>query len=1563
MDEEKLNRWAELLLDIGKRNPLINYRDTRASTLEILAPDAERLFGLLRDGCTLEVIDPKTISDDGQESSLSDEKAVISVQGEDIRETSRKALLEKSEGLVSDGKHVLLSDARGSISAIKTIRKKGKSVLEETGINTIYAAFGFVNWTESGHSHIAYRAPLLLVPIEIVNDSPASPFFINGTGEDVVLNPTFSYKASAEFGLSLPDYADDDLSPYIDAVRKLVEPLGWDVTTDCRIGLFSFLKMNMYRDLKDNASTILQNRVVRALLGSPDPELAILPDFDECPIVKNPLVDLHNVLDADSSQLRAIEMAKSGRSFVLEGPPGTGKSQTIANIIAELLFDGKRVLFVSEKQAALNVVYNKLFSVGMGDFCLELHSYKANKKEVITELNRTLNLEKTGISKYAETELHEEADRQRELDAYCERLHHRQEPFGASIFELIDEFCECDDVEDVNYPIEGVRSKTRDDLTGEIELIDRFSKFCGSIGKDYRNNPWFGCILNDGSYAARADLAKTLSETSELCETVTGLIGDEDSRIGIDAPNIGMVEAWHPLLKMLSTSRFIGPKMLSEEGVKTALTATKELEGMASALMDVQTGITSDYDSEILDFDAASSLTFLTQECTSPISRLFNSKYRSLVSSLALLSRQGKKPGYNDALSVLQQVVKYQRMKGDYLDKVNSAKPLFDEGLVGASTTWSIVTQELSEFGLLLERGQDLSGFRELSAESFAGLRPQMQYLSERLSEPLRLLDTHLKALSGYFDGKIWNVRDDDLDAIGQRCRQCCASIDHLPNWISFSNLLEKLADRRLIDFIDTGIDAGVEPEGLSKAYKKAFLRQLIEDCLSSCPELIERNAHDQLVLRFDHLDAERSKISQAQVREAVSARRPNLNLVAAGSAVSILRREAGKKTRQMPIRKLLIQIGELAQVLKPCFLMSPLSVSTLLNTGGSIHFDTVIFDEASQIFPQDAIGSIYRGKQLIVVGDSKQMPPSSFFSAGNTPDDEEEEDDVTDFESILDLCATVLPQLRLLWHYRSRSEDLISFSNYNFYDNTLVTFPSPAVKSGGISRIFVPDGIFDRKAHTNLLEAKRIVDLVFEDAERFPDQSLGVVAFSIRQMELIERLIEERRIADPSHEEFFSATRPEPFFVKNLETVQGDERDIIIFSIAYGRDASGRVLMNFGPLNRQGGERRLNVAVTRARRSIQVVTSMRYTDIDLQRTSSEGARLLRAYLDYAENGNIALQRQIQTRAYEQFDSPFELEVCDYLRRHGYHVDTQVGCSGFRIDLAVKRGEDSDYVLAIECDGATYHSAKNARDRDRLRQSVLEHMGWTFYRIWSTDWFRNPVVERESLIEAVERALENRQVSPAATNRLADDARAVKDHKDVRTSSEGEKASSNTGQLLEESRTSDQAFPEYKCIDIEDYVNSAPRDYSLLDVIQCVLRTEAPLSEDWLLQRIAFFFGRQKATKNVRDQYLKAMWNCAAYGISRHDGFVFLDDDKKIQFRIPGTKRSIDRISLEELAAGMRVFVEQNTKISKDSLFLAVARVQGCHRMGPKVKERLENALKLADDLAMDMEGNVFIKQ
>jgi len=438
----------------------------------------------------------------------------------------------------------------------------------------------------------------------------------------------------------------------------------------------------------------------------------------------------------------------------------------------------------------------------------------------------------------------------------------------------------------------------------------------------------------------------------------------------------------------------------------------------------------------------------------------------------------------------------------------------------------------------------------------------------------------------------------------------------------------------------------------------------------------------------------------------------------------------------RMPVRKILARAGRAVQALKPCFMMGPQAVAQYL-TPGAIAFDLVIMDEASQLKPEEAIGAVARGSQLVVVGDSKQLPPTSFFSRMNPTVDDDQQFVTTDAESILDVCASHFrPPRALRWHYRSQHHSLIAFSNRHFYRGNLIVFPSPYDQNSqlGIHATYLADAVYDNQ--TNLREAQRVVEAVADHVRRRPKDSLGVVTLNIKQRDLIAELLDEclsnLRGADEYRKQWASEQRP--LFIKNLENVQGDERDTIIISTTFGKPPNaGAVRQNFGPISRQGGWRRLNVLFTRAKKSIAIYTSMRPEDIVVDSTTPEGTKALRNYLEYARSGTILAPEDNEIEP----DSDFEIAVIDVLRARGYEVTPQLGVAGYRIDIAVKHPDAlGAYLAAIECDGASYHSALSVRDRDRIRQEILESLGWRgrIWRIWSTDWFRAPHQESEKLI-------------------------------------------------------------------------------------------------------------------------------------------------------------------------------------------------------------------------------------
>lgn len=1532
MDSDRLNRWAEQLLDTGKSNRLISYKVSAGGTAEAVAPAFSVLAKKLESGATLEAYAPKTETGAEEDEAGNPDGGD---GGEDApggkgKKLGKEEFVQRYGGRLKSSQILLYNAQNTPLSALRGIQRKARAAMEEVGVNTAYIAAGFLRWTEKETSKHSMLAPLILIPVQIENESALTPFRIRVLEDDAVANPTLAYKLKNEFGIALPEYADD-ICGYMDAAEELFSRMRWEVVREIRVDTFSFLKLNMYEDLRENADRIVQNAAISALLGNAAPSGGDGGQGAEKTGGER-LMELHHVVNADSSQSEAVALAKEGRSFVLQGPPGTGKSQTITNIIAELLHDGKSVLFVSEKLAALNVVYGKLKDVGLGEFCLELHSHKANRREVIAELCRSLELPDHAVSERAQKELDVWAASQKRLDGYDEELHRRREPVGMSLYQLYCRHSALRGVPDVEYADTDISGKGASELESAQALIRSYEAALTRIGGDAQRSAWNGLRTFPADYAGELRLKEDLRETQALCEGLQAFAGVCGGPFLPDAGSIGRAYSCSRLLVFLGGSTYVTPELLRSPLSDSAAYAGR-LGAAARKVRAEREALLGEYTEDILALDCTNLLRRLEGEFAGLFPRLFSSGYREIVKSVRLCRRDCKGVNYAEAKRALRLGASLQRDGEAFASESEGAGALFGARFAGTDTDFGLLSEETERLLGAQAEGTGFCGLEALSAEEFEAAKGAMAETGKAIAGLFAAHGEAAGRLADSFEKPVFDVKDGPLESVHARLSGMLDRFGTLAAWQSFCGAREKLREAGLQSFLECAGKAGVPAGMLAEAYEKNYVTQWIRAVWRESPVLSEtdREVHDAQREQFAEKDRNTLSVNRAKIRAILSERRPDAAMTVPGSSMSVLQREGQKKRRQKSVRALLSETGDLVRLLKPCFLMSPLSVSTFLPS--DFTFDAVVFDEASQIFPQDAVGAIYRGRQLIVVGDSKQMPPTSFFSSVTDGGEEEDGEDIADFESILDLCSAVFPQRRLLWHYRSKYEELISFSNKNFYGGTLITFPSVSsvsAEGAGVDYYHV-DGVFDRRTKTNHAEAEAVVNLVFEDMEKYPGRSVGVVAFSVAQQDLIDRLILMRRREDPSHEEFFSSAREDPFFVKNLETVQGDERDIIIFSVAYGRDADGRLLLNFGPLNRAGGERRLNVAVTRAKYCVQLVTSMHHTDIDISRAKSVGASLLREYLDYAENGEIALRRALSVSGTDSFDSGFEEEVCDFLRSNGFEVDTQVGCSSFRIDMAVRRPDSSDYVLAVECDGASYHSSKTARDRDRLRQEILESRGWTFYRVWSTDWFRSGREEKERLLKAVRDALAG---APANT-----------------PGTDGEKKAAPEDFGGRDRLPAEVRFPEYvRADETETALQCGSR---VLPTVRALMEQEAPLSEEWLLRRIVFLFGRKRVTSVVTASFDVAMQGCERQGIERRGGFLYLKGREIPMLRVPAEgeePREIKNICPEELANGLRALLEQNVSAGRDELFLTLARMLGFSRVSDSAAGRLGEALSLLSD-------------
>ena len=601
----------------------------------------------------------------------------------------------------------------------------------------------------------------------------------------------------------------------------------------------------------------------------------------------------------------------------------------------------------------------------------------------------------------------------------------------------------------------------------------------------------------------------------------------------------------------------------------------------------------------------------------------------------------------------------------------------------------------------------------------------------------------------GHFNLDIWvdaKTEDDSIqfaNKLNNKIKAALKDVEMLVPWSLYVMRRKEANEFGLTSFAVQMENEEILPDQLADHYAYTTYATIVREVFRLMPQLGQFSGlkHNQIKEEFKRLDKEvirlRGKAIGAQCHQGVHLKAGrNGARVDDKTEMVLLNYLLPQQRPRMPVRKMLTKAGTSIQSLKPCFMMGPQAVAQYL-TPGVIKFDLVIMDEASQLRPEEALGAIARGSQLVVVGDPKQLPPTSFFSRINQAGDDDEQYTTTDAESILDVCAGHFQPIRTLrWHYRSQHHSLIAFSNQNFYRNNLIIFPSPYGQSNslGVRATYLAEAIYDNQ--TNLKEAQRVVDAVVEHILHRPSDSLGVVTLNIKQRDLIAELLDERLRTVPEADKYREewALVVQPLFIKNLENVQGDERDSIIISTTFGKPPGSNVVrQNFGPISRQGGWRRLNVLFTRARKSIAIYTSLRPEDIIMDGTTPEGTKALRNYLEYARTGLLTVAENTNLEP----DSDFEVAVINILRARGFEVTPQLGVAGYRIDIAVKHPDaPGTYLAAIECDGASYHSALSIRDRDRIRQEILESLGWRgrIWRIWSTDWFRAPRQETEKLI-------------------------------------------------------------------------------------------------------------------------------------------------------------------------------------------------------------------------------------
>lgn len=1172
---ERADRWKRELLDVTRRNRGINFRPTR-TTLPIPALPAGLWETLLvaEGGISLTA---RNFAPDAPQP-LSDERAAEAF-------ACATRLIERAR----------LAD-------------------REQGIQVVFAALGWLTWKDSDNHQL--RSPLVLIPVALSYNRQERELVLHAAaGDPPEVNPSLAYLLHAQYGIRLPGLEDDEgeplhasLAAFLDAARQVVAKQdGWFVEEEEPVvDVFSFAKLAMVEEIDRSLHRLAAHPILRAIAGEeplPRPEEPGASDVDS----DYPPGSLRPVVDADAYQLEAVGMAAAGQSFVIEGPPGTGKSQTITNIMAELMAQGRRVLFVAEKRVAREVVLENLAKAGLAEACLHLAANAGAKS--------------------------------------------RADAKAQVIKEIIDTL-------DAGSPLPPPDAALPRRY-GEIR--QRLNAYAAALARPLGEGGWTSAYDIIGTAALLASARRDLADVPSI---------DGCSRFWLDdvLDEAKSLDAFKPHELAVMAGPWSALRWTAYDAARHG-----QLRAALEILAGAEPGATR----------AATSVLGPTVPAAPAL-------------SLAAIGELAAR---------LEQVAVYRRKSASFLRFLNP----------GFYSARSHLKQYLAA-GYLETRdeGATASALRELES----GLQSALAVATGAFG-PATPASAPVSELSAWASALLVNI-------------------DALPVATEIAAVLARLEALGLRPAVvallaDTSAHGAMESALRASVYA-AWAGHAMQGDLAITPD-----QHQRLVDSFARIDAEMIGWARSAVLAEVRSRRPrSVN----GAAMAPLVKYARAK-RRPALRTMLGNAREAIQLLKPALFMSPLAAAQYLchEDGRTYQFDAVIVDEASMIPTPDMVVALSLAPQAIIVGDSRQMPPTNFFNKEIAPLSENgpEEEDVT-FESILDEAAPIMPSTMLRAHYRSRDESLIAFSNVFFYDGRLIAFPDAwgDRPESGVRFELVADAIYGRGGtRANPAEALRAIEVLRAELQASDFQKqVAITAMSLAQQQEIVQQLDQAASSDEAIRRWLDSGG----LVRNLETVQGDESDVMILSVGYGKDADGRMILNFGPLGQEKGERRLNVAVTRAKWKTVVVSSIRSTDIDPARTSSTGTLRLRDYLDYAERGPAALPATAVTAASPP--RPFEQVVRTALEAQGLQCVPQVGVGGYRVDIAVRHPQDPErFVLAVECDGPTYFTAPACRDRDLGHTGVLKRMGWQVHRVHAPAWYRDPEAELQRILERYRAAL------------------------------------------------------------------------------------------------------------------------------------------------------------------------------------------------------------------------------
>lgn len=1552
--EKTLDRktlWERKLLDLSLRNNLLNYIPGRKG-VALLVKDQRALEDIIYEGKEFQLL-PKVSDHENRE-------------GEGLTKVSDyfTAYGELLEGEFQQRKIRTLLDEENLEKKLTKIYRDARIHLEESGANSLFLTLGVLKWYENSRSTKERFAPLLLIPVEMKKKVGKNAYTISGREEDTLVNITLLEKLKQDFDLEIRGLEDlpldekgVDVMKVMSIVRNAVlSQRRWDVLDEVHLGLFSFSKFIMWNDIRNHGEELRRNKVIESLM---DGKLS----FDAERILKDQIMldevispeEILLPVSTDASQLQAVNAAVKGKSFVLHGPPGTGKSQTITTIIANALYQGKRVLFVAEKMAALSVVQRRLEGLGLGHFSLEVHSNKSRKTHILKKLEETTKMVSTG-----EVNFKEEAQKLKELRTDLNEVVHalyKSYGFDMNIYELMGKLEYLESAEE----IEGLKiayDKLDRTQLEELFLIGReLTSITKEVG-EYADAPLKGIGIRVYSFDLKSQVENEIKELRNKAESLGSITDEATQDLALkEISDRGKLIALYELLKKLDQSALSKELLFHKEGYR--LEKLKKAALLSERKEHLEDTLLKDYESSLFLLNEKELRdTFLQAE---EKFILFRGMTKKKVTRLLSAQRRGKDVTEEETLNLLNQMEEKKKLESEieeslmeFSDLKNNIRSSIEkkpssilrstlEELESFQKLFSVFDAENTEHSPIA-----FSSIKKETVEKFKGIFEDFEKSFVKLSEKLDLQVDILPGLEGN-----WAYRFLD------RLTTYSHNLDELREWTSYNKLIDKAEDMHLkpmIHAFENGILSGKDAEDALKKslYKGAFLYVLSEEPLL---QKVTGRQYKEMITYFKEVTTEYEDLAKREIQHVLASRVPDMMKEAnSSSEVGILQRAIRSGGRGMTLRTIFDRLPNLLPRITPCMLMSPLSVAQYLGTSKE-YFDLVIFDEASQMPTAESVGAMARGKEVVIVGDPKQLPPTTFFSTASGKI-EEEDGIMEDLDNILeDALALSMPETSLLWHYRSRHESLIAYSNRTYYDNGLYTYPSPKELKSMVSYQYV-DATYGRGGtRANRKEAEAVVEEIMgrlKDEKRRED-SIGVVTFSMAQKDMIEDTLQEALKAYPEIEERILAME-EPVFVKNLENVQGDERDVILFSIGYGPDEEGKITLNFGPLNRENGWKRLNVAITRSKKEMKIFTSIRPELMDTSKTSSQGIHDLKGFLEYARRGSQPVDLlEVKSRAKKD---TFADAIRKELISRGLTADIRVGASKYKVDLAVIDDEKpEEYLLGILCQGESYETARSARDRDILQESVLQGLGWNLMRIYPMDWMENKEREVEKILQRIREIRESipDKKGPAETTEqkignLINQSERKED---------GAAVENGIGRAYEE------AIFDHRPMSSEEFrMPKNTRD--IKDVLMKIIRVEAPLSLPLLYRQTLKAFGVRYTQKSadIIDNILSNL----GYDILEKKGQYFIYGEEKesgvtfYRYATKEFKREAADLPEEEIQLAIKDIVEKQVSIPEENLISEVLKVFGFSRGNDDLQKKVHEILeKGSESLIMKDENGNFI--